>query len=101
MVKSTRVDTVYFYICPYRYGIMVNETIKQARKGKKLSQEQLCKAIGMSIDRYSKFENGEGWISSTELTDCLNELDLVIGPAKSLTLDQTIITKIKELNELV
>ena len=55
---------------------MLQELIKKARKQHKLTQEDVSKASGISVDRLSKIENGNGSVSLDELDKLIQAVGL-------------------------
>lgn len=74
-------------LCYYFYGVytMIIKMLKAVRKERKLNQEQVANAIGISRTAYSNYEQGtrEPDISTLrKLCDCLDvSADFLIGRA--------------------
>ncbi len=80
---------------------MIQKQIKEVRKSKGITQEQIFKAIGMSHDRYSRFESGDGVIRPSELSKILAHLRLEVVPMSDDYKQQAIIEGIRSLNALI
>ena len=54
-----------------------NERLRQLRKQKQYTQEDLAKKLGISIRAYSKIESGEAQLTLERLNEILDILDIL------------------------